>query len=173
MNEKLIVVADLGSFKAYKLEEGTSHSTPRLELIEEINLAGTQLKLPVIDTSGGYHSPMMGKWAASAGERHNIELERKRRLVKQVAHFLSELLRRSASDGCYLAASKEIAHQIVRELPREARIKIEKIVPCDLTKAEKSDLLRRFEPEKTKFAETAFLANRQQFGKAAGPRQQL
>jgi hypothetical protein len=167
------VVADLGSFKAYKLEQGTSHSTARLELIEEINLAGPQVKLPVMDLSGGYHPPTLGKWAASAGERHNIELERKRRLVKQVSHFLNALLRRAGSDGCYLAASKEIAHQILAELPRESRAKIEKIMPVDLTKAEKSELLRRLELPKPKSGETPFLPNREQFRKGAGPRQQL
>src|SRR5690242_20605421 len=112
MNDKLVVVADLGSFKAYKLEQGSLPQTPRLELIEEITLAVPQVKLSMMDFSGGYHAPMVGKWAASAGERHNIELERKRRLVKQVAFFLSAVRRRSPSDGCYLAASKEIAHQI-------------------------------------------------------------
>ena len=37
MNNKLVVVTDLGSFKAYKLEADSLHSTPRLELIEEFN----------------------------------------------------------------------------------------------------------------------------------------
>src|SRR5204863_3157382 len=106
MNNKLVVAADLGSFKAYRLETNSLHSTPRLELIEEINLNDTYAHLAGVDPSGGFHSPMMGKWAVSSGERHNIELERKRRLIKQVAHFLNSLLQRESSDGCYLAASK-------------------------------------------------------------------
>jgi hypothetical protein len=161
MNNKLVVVADLGYFKVYKLEPGNLHSTPRLELVEEINLMETQTKLPVMDLSGAYHAPMSGKWAASSGERHNIDLERRRRVIKQVAHFLSALLRQDRSDGCYFAASKDISHQILAELPREARLKIEKVITCDLTKADKSELLRRFEVVKTKFGETPFLAARE------------
>ena len=175
MNNKLVVVADLGSFKAYKLEANSLHSTPRLELIEEFSLSDAHGKMldRVTDLAGRYHAPMMGKWATPWGERHNIELERKRRLVKQLAHSLNALLQRDASDGCYLAASKEISHQILDELPREARLKIEKIVACDLTKAEKSDLMRRFEIIKSKLGETPFLANREQLRKAPNQRQHL
>src|SRR3954452_20286921 len=35
MNKKLLVVADLGHFKAYKLEQNESFSQPRLQLLEE------------------------------------------------------------------------------------------------------------------------------------------
>jgi len=173
MTNKLVVVADLGYFKAYRLEATSPQSTPRLELIEEINLNDTQVKLPVIDLSSGYHAPMMGKWAASSGERHNIDLERRRRLIKQVAHFLNALLRRDSSDACYFAASKEISQQILAELPREARARIEKIISCDLTKAEKSELLRRFDIIKPKVAETSVIAIRDQMRRGAAPRAQL
>lgn len=146
MNNKLVVVTDLGLFKAYKLEANSVHSTPRLELIEEFNLVEAHGKITdkVTDFAGRYHAPGMGKWATPWGERHNLQLEQKRRLVKQVAQALTDLLRREGAEGCYLAAGKEINHQILAELPREMRARIEKIVPCDLTKAEKSDLLRHF-----------------------------
>ena len=116
---------------------------------------------------------MMGKWAASSGERHSIDMERKRRLIRQVAHFLSALLRRNSSDSCYFAASKEISHQILAELPREARARIEKIISCDLTKAEKSELLRRFDIIRPKIGETTLLAIREQIRRGATPRVQL
>jgi hypothetical protein len=175
MNNKLVVVADLGSFKAYKLEANSLHSTPRLELIEEINLVEDRGKLSdrLTDLAGRHHVPAMGKWASPWGERHNIELERKRRLIKQVAHALADLLHRDGADGCYLAASKEINHQILAELPREARAKIEKIGPCDLTKAEKSELLRHFDVLKPKMSEMPTGQNRGQIGRPGNLRQQL
>src|SRR5207237_1303159 len=106
-----------GSFKAYKIEANNLHSTPRLELIEEFNLVDAHGKTMdrLTDLPGRYQTPVMGKWATPRGERHNIELERKRRLIKQVAHALADLLRRDTSEGCYLAASKEIDHQIIAE----------------------------------------------------------
>ena len=171
MTNKLLVVTDLGSFKAYKLEANSLHSTPRLELIEELNLASAHGKMvdQVSDLAGRYHNPTMGKWSTTWGERHNIELERKRRLIKQVAASLTDLLRRDGAEGCYLAASKEINHQIIAELPREARAKIEKIVPCDLTKAEKSDLLKHFDVLKPKAQEIPLWQNHQAAQRAARP----
>ena len=175
MNNKLVIVTDLGSFKAYKLETNSQHSTPRLELIEEFNLVDAHGKMidHLTDLAGRYHAPVMGKWATPWGERHNIELERKRRLIKQVAHALTDLLRRNGADGCYLAAGKEINHQIVAELPREARAKIEKIVACDLTKTEKTEILRHFEIFKAKSGEIPVWQNAQQTRRSGNLRQQL
>ncbi len=175
MNNKLVVVTDLGSFKAYKLETNSQHSLPRLELIEEFNLVDAHGKMMehLTDLAGRYHAPVMGKWATPRGERHNIELERKRRLVKQVAHALTDLLRRNGADGCYLAAGKEINHQIVAELPRDARAKIEKIVACDLTKAEKVEILRHFEISKPKLGEIPVWQIAPQARRGGNLRQQL
>ena len=161
MNNKLVVVTDLGSFKAYKLETNNQHSTPRLELIEEFSLVDAHGKMidRLTDLAGRYHAPVLGKWATPWGERHNIELERKRRLVKQVAHALADLLRRNGVDSCYLAAGKEINHQIIAELPRDARAKIEKIVACDLNKADKTELLRHFQVLKVKSGEAPVWQN--------------
>ena len=174
MNNKLVVVTDLGSFKAYRLEANGLHRTPRLELIEEFNLVEAHGKLSnrLSDLGGRYLSPTMGKWASPWGERHNIELEQKRRLIKQVAHALTDLLRRNGADGCYLAASKEINHQILAELPREARAKIEKIVPCDLTKVERAELLRHFEVPVPKSSDTVIWQSRES-RRTSGVRQQI
>ena len=175
MNNKLLVVTDLGSFKAYKLELNSEHRTPRLELIEEFNLVDAHGKMSdqLTDLAGRYHAPVMGKWATPWGERHNIELERKRRLVKQVALALTDLLRRNGADGCYLAAGKEINHQIIAELPREARTKIEKIAACDLIKAEKTEILRHFDIFKAKLSEMPVWQNASQSRRSGGLRQQL
>jgi len=175
MNNKIVVVTDLGSFKAYKLEANSFHKTPRLELIEEINFVEAHGRLGdrLTDLAGRYHAPTLGKWAAPWGERHNIELEQKRRLIKQVSHALAALLRRNTTDGCYLAASKEITHQIIAELPREARARIEKIVSSDLTKMEKSELLRHFDILKPKVNEVVSWQSREAFRRSGGLRQHL
>jgi len=169
MNNKLVVVTDLGSFKAYKLEANSLHRTPRLELIEELNLVEAQpgSSEPV----GRYRAPTLGKWAAPWGERHNSELEHKRRLIRQVGQALAALLRQNPSDGCYLAASKEITHQIMAELPREARSRIEKILPSDLTKMQKSELLRHFEILRPKINEVVSWQSGEAFRSSGGVRQ--
>ncbi len=82
--------------------------------------------------------------AMSDGERHNIELETRRRLVRQLAQRLNALASRPDLERCFLAASREINHQLIEELDPQVRAKIEKNVPADLTKLERVEILRHF-----------------------------
>ena len=82
--------------------------------------------------------------AMADGERHNIELEARRRLVRQLAQRLNTLARGQEIERCFLAASKEINHQLLEELDPHLRAKIEKNIPADLTKLERAEILRRF-----------------------------
>ena len=145
MRNIVIVVTDLGNFKAYKLEK-TNLNTPRLELMHEsppVNGHGKIVER-VSDQAGRYHNGMHGKWATPWGEPHNIELEDRKRRVREVAHELDLILNNADVDGCWLAASKEINHQVLAELGPQTREKILKNIPCDLTRTDKSQLLDHF-----------------------------
>ena len=82
--------------------------------------------------------------AMSDGERHNIELESRKRLVRQLAQRLNTLARSKEVERCLLAASREINHQLMEELEPPVRAKIEKNVQADLTKLEQAEILRHF-----------------------------
>jgi hypothetical protein len=148
MKNTLVVVADLGSLKAYRLEKSRLYREPRLELIQELNFLDAHAKLgdKVTDQGGRFPRNMGGghNGTMSDGERHNIELERRKRLVKQLAQSLDGILHKNEIESCYLAVSREINHQLLDELSPEVRKKIEKNVPADLTKIEKSVLLEHF-----------------------------
>lgn len=144
-----MVVTDLGGFKAFRLDNNQTHSTPRLELLEEFTNGDAHARLveKVSDLSGrfprstGSHN---GTGAMSDGERHNIPLEQRKRYVRRLAEKLNSLLRET--DRCLLAASREIHRQLLDELEAHARAKIEIHLPADLTKVNKSDLLQYFRP---------------------------
>jgi hypothetical protein len=147
MKKTLVVVTDLGSLKAYQLEKSRLYREPRLEMIQELNLLDAHAKLgeKVTDQSGRF--PRGGgahNGAMSDGERHNIDLEKRKRLVRQLAQSLEGMLNKPEVESCYLAASREINHQLVDELSPEARKKIEKNIPADLTKTDKTALLDHF-----------------------------
>jgi hypothetical protein len=144
MKNKLVVVADLSSLKAYKLDHTELGRTPRLELLEEVEWAAAHEKLAdkLSDKAGRFANG--GGAGASSGERHNIALEHRKRLVRQLAARVSSLIRPEDVDACFFAASKEIHHQILAELEPRLRAKIEKHVPADLTKLDKAELLNRF-----------------------------
>jgi len=156
MKNTLLVVADLGGFKAFKV--GNNHEstlgdervkrTPRLEFVEEFHNADAHERLvdKVSDLSGRFPrgTGLKAGGAMSDGERHNIEREARKRLVRQVAQRLNALARSQDIDRCFLAASKEINHQLIEELEPQVRAKIEKNIPADLTKIERADILRYF-----------------------------
>ncbi len=146
MKNKLVVVTDLGSFKAYKLDPHDFGRSPRLELLHAVEIADAHEKLTdkVSDLAGRFGKGGGPNNAPAAGERHNIEIEQRKRLVKRLADRLNTLLRGPGVDGCYFAASKEINHQILDGLEAPARAKIEKNVAADLTKLDKTMLLDRF-----------------------------
>src|SRR5688572_12463730 len=145
MKNIVIVVTDLGNFKAYKLEK--SHfNTPRLELLQDSLPVNGQGKIidKVSDQAGRYHNGANAKWATPWGEPHNIELEDRKRRIRQVAQELDSILRDDGVDGCWLAASKEINHQVMAELMPQTRTKVLKNISADLTRIDKSQLLDHF-----------------------------
>ena len=149
MKSTLLVVADLGGFKAYKLTPNEqANRAPHLDLLEHYDngQAHDRLVDKVSDLAGRFPradgaTPGGGM---SAGERHNIELESRKRLVRQLAQRINLLARPPEFERCMLAASREINGQLVEELDSQVRAKIIKNIPADLTKIERADILRHF-----------------------------
>ncbi|MEI7939378.1 MAG: host attachment protein [Verrucomicrobiota bacterium] len=149
MKNTLVVVTDLACLKAYRLENNHPNKSLRLELVEEFNNAEAHGKLgdKVSDLSGRFPRRTGAQHttgAMSDGERHNIELESRKRLVRQLAQRLNRLLGSKEVERCLLAASREINHQLLEELEPLARAKIEKNIPADLTKLDRAEILGHF-----------------------------
>lgn len=149
MKNTLLVVADLGGFKAFKLENHNPiQRSPRLEFVEEFKNADAHGRLidRVSDLSGRFPrgTGLKAGGAMSDGERHNIELETRKRLVRQLAQRLNALARDEKIERCFLAASREINHPLIEALEPTVRAKVAKNVPADLMKVERADILRYF-----------------------------
>src|SRR5262245_33608676 len=150
MKNTLIVLADLGCLKAFRVDGGDQLSrTPRLELLEQYENPEAHGKLvdKVTDLSGRFPratgSPA-GGGAMSDGERHNINLEMRKRLVRQLATRVNQLVGKPEVERCMLAASREINNQLIAELEPHVRAKILKNLTADLTKIERAQILGRF-----------------------------
>lgn len=149
MKNTLVVITDLGCFKAFRLENHHPHQSPRLEPVEEFMSADAHDKLvdKVTDLAGRFRrgtGTARATGATSDGERHNIELETRKRLVRQLAQRFNALARNPEVERCLLAASVEINHQLLEHLEPQVRAKIAKNVPADLTKLERAEILRHF-----------------------------
>jgi hypothetical protein len=152
MKKKVIVVTDLGTFKAYRLLDDPLNSTPRLELIESFENEESRSKLSdrLTDEAGRFSrgtpgSVLNGNMAN--GERHNIALEQDRRSTRSIVERMAALVRAEDADGVYFAAAKEMNEQFLQEMPDDIRQKIEKNIPFNLTKVPKSELIEHFEIE--------------------------
>ena len=147
MNAKLLIAADLGLLKAYTLDS-TLEGSPHLEVVEVVALALAHHRLvdEVTDRAGRRANPSNRCWAAPLADDHHIQLETRRRLVKELAGHIQRLARNHPERGLLLAAEKEINRAILEALPAAARRRIETNLARNLVKAEKADLVEWFAP---------------------------
>lgn len=147
---KVIIVVDLGHFKAYRVTKDPFEKSPKTEIIESYDSLEARLKLSdkLSDAAGRYRQAVgKNSKAAGFGEAHHIETENEKRLIKQIAEDINQLITRERCDSWYLAAGKNINSQIVENLEPAIRAKLVKNVPSNLTKAGKSEMLGHFTRE--------------------------
>jgi len=143
---RIIVVVDLGHFKAYRVTKGALERV-KLELIASYDNIEAHGKLgdKVTDKAGKFAMAGGLKQAGGYGEPHNLTLEIKKRLIKTIAKEISELIQRESCKIWNLAAAKEINNQIVEYLEPTIKSKLGQNVTADLTKVKTLDILDHFE----------------------------
>jgi len=145
MKTKLMIAADLGLLRAYRLVDGRSRLRAHLELIDELRpeLAHQKASDVLTDQPGRFPSGL-GPGNLSMGERHDSELEQRRRLIKILAAKIDSLLADKEIDACFLAVSAPIHLQLLDQLAKPARAKITASLARDLTKSAPAELLDHF-----------------------------
>lgn len=143
---RIIIVVDLGHFKAYRVTKGAADRL-KLELIQSYDNIEAFGKLgdKVTDKAGKFAMGGGAKVAGGYGEPHNLTLEIKKRVVKLIAKDINELLQRENCKVWNLAAAKEINNQIVESLDPGIKAKLGKNVTADLTGIKSSELLSHFD----------------------------
>jgi Protein required for attachment to host cells len=143
----LIVVADRGSLKAYRVDE-TPTRGPSLHLVQSFNTIDAHGKLtdkitdqagrfPKADSAGPHH------YQASIAESR-LENETDRRILRQLADQIVKVVRSDRRDGWSFAAPSEIHSAIVDLLPHPVRNRIVEHVKSDLVKVEPARLPNHF-----------------------------
>ncbi|MDA8077351.1 MAG: host attachment protein [Nitrospiraceae bacterium] len=143
---KIIIVADLGHFKAYRVVKNPLES-PRVELIENYDSieAHGRFAEKVTDTAGRFGMAGGRKGAAKGyGEPHHMELEMQKKVVKLIAGDINAIIAREGYPRWYLAAEKRIHSQVLENLNPEVKTKLVKKITSDLTKTKAPDILARF-----------------------------
>lgn len=148
MIEKIVVVASMGRLRAFALEEDRFSSTPRLRLLDEVETeVETKLSDHLTDQAGQFPKGSKSFSAISDmsnGERHNIELELKKRATRTLSGRMAELLEPEGVQSCYFAAGAPLHQQILEELSPKIRSKITKRLQANLAKVGESELMSHF-----------------------------
>jgi len=145
---KILIIADLGHFKAYKVSKEPMESA-RVTLIESYDTIDGHGRMgeKLSDNAGRFSRGDKGTTTVSggSGEPHNLALETEKRLVKLIAEDISELISRERCTDWNLAAPAKINKQIIENLKPGIKDKMNKSVTANLTKTDKSEILGYFE----------------------------
>jgi hypothetical protein len=146
MKNKLVIVADLGLLKAYRIDI-TPQGTPRLEALHELVLeeAHSRFSDRVTDLGGRHGAPAQRSGCGPMSDDHNSKLEFKRRLIRRLADRIEQLVKEHATHGCWFAAPKEINQQMLSELSPLVRKRVQRNLACNLTKANPGEIVSHFE----------------------------
>jgi hypothetical protein len=142
MTDKMIVLADLGRVKAFRVSYDMMTSKPQLDLVYDCEFpeAHGRMQDKVTDLAGRF--PTSGTPGASNGENHNMRGENERRLIRLVAEKIGELVQ--GERFWYLAAGEGINGRLLDHLGPATRGSLTKNVTADLVKMPKQQVLDYF-----------------------------
>ncbi len=143
----LIIVADRGSLKAYKVEK-TPNRGPALRLVQSINITDAQGRyqdkvtdqagrLPAGDAGSGRHMNVIA-------ERQGLDDDNDRRMFRELAEAVSQVVREEGDEGWSFAAPASIHSAIVEDLPAAISERIVEHVKSDLVNIEAAALPSHF-----------------------------
>ena len=141
----LIIVTDRGTLKAYKVND-TPTRGPSLKLVQAFDTtdAHGRYQDKLTDQAGAFPSGAAPGQMNSIAERTGIDNENDRRIVKQLADSITEVVQREGKDGWSFAAPASIHSAVVEQLPAEVRDRIVEHVKSDLVKIEPAKLPGHF-----------------------------
>ena len=142
----LIVVADRGEVKAYRVNE-TPNRGPSLQLVQAFDITGAHQRYDdrLTDQAGRFPvSDGNARHAYAIAERTTLENETDRRICKELAEQIAEIVRQESPLGWSLAAPASIHGTITELLPQRIRDRLVEHVKSDLVKIEPAKLPMHF-----------------------------
>jgi hypothetical protein len=142
----LIVVADRGGVKAYRVND-TPNRGASLQLVQAFDLTDSHGRYDdkLTDQAGRFPvSDGHSRHANSIAERTALETENDRRICKQLAEHIAEVVKRETTAGWSFAAPASIHSTIAELLPAPVRNRVVEHVKSDLLKIESSKLAHHF-----------------------------
>jgi hypothetical protein len=142
----LVVVADRGGVKAYRVDE-TPNRGASLQLVQAFDITDAHGRYDdkLTDQAGRFPvSDGNGRHANSIAERTALETETDRRICKQLAEQIAEVVKRERAEGWSFAAPASIHGTVADLLPPGIRNRVVEHVKSDLLKIEPAKLASHF-----------------------------
>ena len=142
----LIIVADRGGIKAYRVND-TPNRGASLQLVQAFDITDAHGRYDekLTDQAGRFPvSDGNGRHANAIAERTALETENERRICKQLAEHIADIVKRESAEGWSFAAPSSIHASITELLPGSIRDRVVEHVKSDLVKTEPSKLSTHF-----------------------------
>jgi hypothetical protein len=148
MKKRLLILADLGHLKAFRLLYNAPGLKPKLELIETFSTheASGRMRDKVTDSPDLKRGDLAGtnQGVTSDGERHNIDLEFQRRAQKELGRHIAEIIRSESDiDEWFFSAKNGINSHVLQHVPQQLRNKMIANWTEDLINLPNGELVRR------------------------------
>jgi hypothetical protein len=140
----LIIVADRGSLKAYKVND-TPTRGPSLQLVQAFDITDGHGRMgDKLSDIAGRFSVGAGQHMSSVAERTQMDTEVDRRIYKQLADEIGKVVKSDGAVGWSFAAPAAIHGAIVELMSSGVRDRIVEHVKSDLVKIEPAKLHTHF-----------------------------
>ncbi len=155
--DTVVIVADMGELKAFEMKryEGLVENEMKvsysLEALDDINYGDAHKRVQDIisDSAGRFGNSMdraekLGDSRSSIGENHNLETERKKRSIEDIASDINTIIENKKPKQLFLAFPQELNAQLLDELTQETRNILVKNVGSNLINTNTDEILSYF-----------------------------
>ncbi len=141
----LLIVADRGGLKAFRVEErpNQKHGLHQIDSDYEQDAHG-RFTDKVTDRAGRFKGSGLGQSQGGSSDHSKTDMENDRRAVKHIAERINELVDKEKPEGWRLAVPAQIDKLLTDHLKPEVRQHLTETVHADLLRAEAADILGHF-----------------------------
>lgn len=145
MTKKVVIVANLGRMKAYRVAKAAPGRGQKLDLVEDINFIDAHIPFreQFTDQAGRFGMEGRHSFLTADYEAMGAKLEIQRRLTRDVGQEISRVLDEEGAEGWYLAAAPECHEAILQEVRPDHRTRILGAVYGDFVKSRPAVVLRQ------------------------------
>jgi len=147
--EQLILLADRGSLKAYRMDDSRLGGRPHIEEIEEIDVLSGHRRLGQITSDQlGRHSDHRGgpgaKQQSSTGEAHGLKREEERRAIAEIQKHIRRLLQEHPGVSWRFAAEESVNRRLLEGIDTSEKDRLLQNLGVDLVNQPKEEVRKRF-----------------------------